>query len=133
VYGDADAIRIVRKPLKFVYQLMTKALSGVCVCVCACVCVSSECARESARESASESGSNKDLRTRESGRAREQELERYGHLAMQACRQTDRQTDREGQNERESERETWDERWGAGVETQKKCTGRGWGMGSSTI
>lgn len=28
VYGDADAIRIVRKPLKFVYQLMTKALSG---------------------------------------------------------------------------------------------------------
>ena len=25
------------------------------------------------------------------------------------------------------------ERWGAGVETQKKCTGRGWGMGSSTI
>ena len=29
VYGDADAIRIVRKPLKFVYQLMTKALSGV--------------------------------------------------------------------------------------------------------
>ena len=91
MYGDADAIRIVRKPLKFVYQLMTKALSGVCVCVCACVCVSSECARESARESASESGSNKDLRTRESGRAREQELERYGHLAMQACRQTDRQ------------------------------------------
>lgn len=29
VYGDADAIRIVKKPLKFVYQLMTKALSGV--------------------------------------------------------------------------------------------------------
>eukprot|EP00802_Teleaulax_amphioxeia_P015670 Tamp_15766.p1 GENE.Tamp_15766~~Tamp_15766.p1 ORF type:complete len:242 (-),score=41.60 Tamp_15766:792-1469(-) len=28
VYGDADAIRIVKKPLKFVYQLMTKALSG---------------------------------------------------------------------------------------------------------
>ena len=25
------------------------------------------------------------------------------------------------------------ERWGAGVETQKKCTGRDWGMGSSTI
>jgi len=28
VYGDADAIRIVRKPLRFVYQLLTKALSG---------------------------------------------------------------------------------------------------------
>ena len=28
VYGDADAIRIVKKPLKFVYQLLTKALSG---------------------------------------------------------------------------------------------------------
>ena len=28
VYADADAIRIVKKPLKFVYQLLTKALSG---------------------------------------------------------------------------------------------------------
>eukprot|EP00288_Rhodomonas_lens_P005645 CAMPEP_0177737746 /NCGR_PEP_ID=MMETSP0484_2-20121128/26057_1 /TAXON_ID=354590 /ORGANISM="Rhodomonas lens, Strain RHODO" /LENGTH=222 /DNA_ID=CAMNT_0019251563 /DNA_START=82 /DNA_END=747 /DNA_ORIENTATION=- len=28
VYGDPDAIRIVKKPLKFVYQLLTKALSG---------------------------------------------------------------------------------------------------------
>jgi hypothetical protein len=38
VYGDADAIRIVRKPLKFVYQLMTKALSGVrFVCQCTSV------------------------------------------------------------------------------------------------
>ena len=29
--------------------------------------------------------------------------------------------------------EVHDERWGAGVETQKNCTGRDWGMGSSTI
>ena len=28
VYGDADAIRIVKKPLTFMYQLLTKALSG---------------------------------------------------------------------------------------------------------
>jgi hypothetical protein len=27
VYGDADAIRIVKKPLTFMYQLLTKALS----------------------------------------------------------------------------------------------------------
>jgi hypothetical protein len=39
VYGDADAIRIVKKPLKFVYQLMTKALSGVIAHSCECICI----------------------------------------------------------------------------------------------
>jgi len=34
--------------------------------------------------------------------------------------------------------QSWDdvdneERWGAGVDNPKKCTGRDWGMGSSTI